>query len=163
MRYLKRRRGVALLDVVIAALMLGIGLAVTLSTASQALRAEVTGERRLTASWLADEALAWVVAVGPSKYLLSEPMEGHFPEPFEDFEWALELTRPSEWRAWHARATVIWQDRSGPMTVSIETRIAQRQGEDEDDPLDWKPLEPLDREARTWDEDDAGGSGSESP
>ncbi|MCH2140715.1 MAG: hypothetical protein MK100_06725 [Phycisphaerales bacterium] len=147
------RLGVALLDVTIAALLLGIGLSVTLSTASQALRAEVTGERRLTASWLADETLAWVIAVGPAKYMLSEPMEGYFPEPFEGFSWTLELTRVSDWQAWSARATVTWQDMSGPMSVTLDTRIAPRQGE-EDDPLDWKPLEPLDREARTWDEDD---------
>jgi len=37
------------------------------------------------------------------------------------------------------------------MSVTMETRIAPRQG-DEDNPEDWKPLEPLDREARTWDE-----------
>jgi len=148
------RRGVALMDVLIAALLLGVGLAVTLSMASQALRAEQTGEWRLTASWLADEALAMVVAMGPAAYQQSEPMEGRFQPPFDQFDWTLELTRPSEWEAWNATATVSWQDRGGVMSVSIDTLIAPRQG-DEDDPMNWKPDEPLDRESRTWDEEEA--------
>ena len=108
------RAGVALLDVLIAALLLGIGLSVTLSMASQALRAEQTGEWRLTASWLADEALAMVVAVGPEKYQQSEPMEGRFEEPFNRFDWSLEMKKPSDWEPWQVRATVNWQDRGGP-------------------------------------------------
>ncbi|MDP7069815.1 MAG: hypothetical protein QF561_00525 [Phycisphaerales bacterium] len=148
------RKGVALLDVIIAAMMLGVGLAVTLSTASQALQSELTGERRLTASWLADEALALVLAHGPRQYMLTEPMEGRFQPPFEEFDWALVLSQPSDWEAWEVAATVTWMDRAGPMSVTIDTRIAPRQGE-EDDASDWKPLEMLDREARTWDEDDA--------
>ncbi len=155
-------RGVALLDVIIAALMLGIGLAVTLSTASMSLRSEVTGERRLTASWLADEALALVLATGPRSYLLREPMEGRFQAPFEDYDWTLEIHRPSDWEAWNVRATVGWQDRAGPMSVSIDTLVAPRQG-DEDDPVDWEPLEPLDREARTWDEDEGSATSESSP
>lgn len=147
-------RGVALMDVLIAALLLGIGLTVTLTMASQALRAEQTGEWRLTASWLADEALAMVVATGPAAYQQSEPMEGRFQPPFDRFDWTLELTHPSDWEAWEARATVSWQDRGGNMSVSIDTLIAPRQG-DEDDPANWKPQEPLDREARTWDEEEA--------
>ena len=150
----RTRTGVVLLDVLIAALLLGVGLAVTLSMASQALRAEQTGEWRLTASWLADEALAMVVAVGPAVYQQSEPMEGRFEPPFERFDWILELSRPSDWEAWNARATVSWQDRGGPMSVAIDTLIAPRQG-DEDDPVNWKPEEPLDREGRTWDEEEA--------
>ena len=148
------RAGVALLDVLIAALLLGIGLSVTLSMASQALRAEQTGEWRLTASWLADEALAMVVAVGPEKYQQSEPMEGRFEEPFNRFDWSLEMKKPSDWEPWQVRATVNWQDRGGPMSVIIDTLIAPRQG-DEDDPVNWKPDEPLDRESRTWDEEEA--------
>ena len=40
------------------------------------------------------------------------------------------------------------------MSVSIDTRIAPRQGEIEDDPYNWKPIEPVDREERVWGEDD---------
>ncbi len=151
---MRDRRGVALLEVIIAALMLGVGLAVTLSTAAQALRSELTGERRLTATWLADEALALVLAQGPRKYMLTEPMEGRFQPPFEEFDWILDLNQPSDWEAWNVSATVSWRNRSGTMSVTIDTRIAPRQG-DEDDASNWKPLEMLDREARTWDEDDA--------
>lgn len=156
-------RGVALLDVMLAALMLGVGLAVTLSIASGALRAEQTGEHRLTASWLADEALAMVVAMGPRKYLLGEPMDGYFEPPFERFSWMLDLQQPSDWEAWHATATVTWQDRGGPMSVSIDTRIAPRQGEIEDDPYNWKPIDPVDREERVWGDEDPIETGGGSP
>ncbi len=147
-------RGVALLDVILAALMLGIGLSVTLSIASQSLRAEQTGERRLTASWLADEALAMVVAVGPSLYSQSEPTAGTFDPPFEIYEWTLEMNQPTDWGPWDVAANVSWQDRSGRMSVHIATKIAPRQGDVADDPFDWKPEDPLDREERQWGEDD---------
>ncbi|MDP7029145.1 MAG: hypothetical protein QF733_02890 [Phycisphaerales bacterium] len=154
-------RGVALLDVILAALMLGVGLSVTLSLASQALRAEQTGERRLTASWLADEALAMVVAVGPSLYSQSEPTSGYFDPPFDRYEWVLDMNQPSDWGPWDVAATVTWQDRSGPMSVRIATKVAPRQGDIVDDPFDWKPEEPLDREERQWGADDESGLGSE--
>ncbi len=154
LRHSVHKRGVALLDVILAALMLGIGLSVTMSLASQALRAEQTGERRMTAAWLADEALAMVVAVGPSLYVQSESTSGTFDPPFENYQWNLQMNQPNDWGPWDVSATVIWQDRSGPMSLNIATKIAQRQGEVADDPFDWKPEEPLDREERQWGTDD---------
>ncbi|MCH2142886.1 MAG: hypothetical protein MK077_07820 [Phycisphaerales bacterium] len=146
------RHGVALLDVMLAALMLAIGLAVTMSLASQSLLAEQAGERRLVASWLADETLALVLATGPREYQVSEPTEGTYEVPFDQYQWAVEIRKTNEWEAWNVKAVVSWQDRRGLNSVEVDTLIAPRQG-DPDDPLDWRPLEELDREARTWDEE----------
>ena len=147
------RRGVALLDVMLAALMLAIGLSVTMSLTSQSLLAEQSGERRLVASWLADETIAMVLARGPRLYQLSEPTEGQYEAPFDRYDWALDIHKTNEWEAWTVKAIVSWEDRRGINSIEVATLIAPRHG-DEDDPLDWRPLEELDREGRTWGEDE---------
>lgn len=157
-----RRRGVALLDVLVGALMLGVGLAVLMSLSSQSLQGELTAQRRITATWLADEALAMVLARGPHNYQMNEPMEGYFDPPYDMFTWSLEMNQQGDWQPWVVRSIVTWTDLRGPMSVEIDTLIAPRQGED-DVPEDWKPIEPLDREARTWGDEETTTATTETP
>jgi hypothetical protein len=147
------RRGVALIDVLVAALILAIGMTVTMSLASQSLLAQSTSEKRITASWLADGLLGMVLAEGPRRYSLRQQAEGVFDPPFEDYDFLVEIRSQGDWSPYVVRATVGWIDRNGPKQTFVETLVAPRQGE-EDDWTDWRPDEPLDREARTWDEDE---------
>ena len=50
----RRRRGVILLDVIIAAIVLALGLTIIVSLSTQSLARQIEGEQRMTASWLAD-------------------------------------------------------------------------------------------------------------
>ena len=99
------------------------------------------------------------MAAGPGQYQVSEPTEGTYDAPFDQYQWAVEIRKTNEWEAWSVKAIVSWQDRRGLNSIEVDTLIAPRQGEP-DDPLDWRPLEELDREGRTWDEesDDSGGN-----
>lgn len=156
------RRGVVLLDVLVAALILAIGLAVTMSLASQSLIGQGLSERRITASWLADGLLGMVLAEGPQRYSMRQPAEGRFDAPFSDFDFRVEIRSRGDWVPYEVTATVSWSERGGPMQVQVQTLAAPRQGE-EDDWSHWRPDEPLDREARTWDEEEtdaAGGPGA---
>ncbi|MCH2136740.1 MAG: hypothetical protein MK101_09185 [Phycisphaerales bacterium] len=147
------RRGVVLLDVLVAALILAIGLAVTMSLASQSLIGQGVSERRITASWLADGLLSMVLAEGPERYSLRQPAEGRFDAPFTDYDFHVNIRAQGDWAPFEVTATVSWMERGGPMNVQVQTLVAPRQG-DEDDWNNWRPQEPLDREARSWDEDE---------
>jgi len=157
------RRGVILLDVLVASLILAIGLAVTMSLASQSLIGQGISERRITASWLADGLLGMVMSEGPRRYSMRQPSEGRFEAPFDDYDYELTIRSRGDWVPYEVTATVSWIDRGGPMQVHVQTLAAPRQGE-EDDWSNWRPEEPLDREARTWEEEEddglsAGGGG----
>ncbi|MCH2137716.1 MAG: hypothetical protein MK074_01530 [Phycisphaerales bacterium] len=156
------RRGIALMDVLVAALILAIGMSVTMSLASQSLTGQSTSEKRITAAWLADGLLSMVLAEGPRRYSMRQPAEGMFEAPFEAYDFLVEIRAQGDWSPYVVTATVGWQDRTGRKTVHVETLVAPRQGE-EDDWTNWRPDEPLDREGRAWDEpeEDAGpGAGS---
>ena len=61
----RTRRGIALMDVILGALMLGIGLTVIVSLASRSISLQAQSQRQLTAAWLVDELLAMVLVEGP--------------------------------------------------------------------------------------------------
>ena len=97
-----------------------------------------------------------VIAEGPRRYSMRQPAEGRFDAPFEDYDYTLTIRSRGDWVPYEVTATVLWMDRVGPMQVTVQTLAAPRQGE-EDDWANWRPDEPLDRDARTWgDEEDVG-------
>ena len=59
----KRRKGIALIDVIIGSVMLAVGLAVVISMSSRSLLRQSNAERQITASWLADELLTMALVV----------------------------------------------------------------------------------------------------
>ena len=50
---MSRQRGFALMDVIIGATILGVGLAVVISMSSRSLARQAEAEKQITASWLA--------------------------------------------------------------------------------------------------------------
>ncbi len=61
----RTRKGFALVDVIVGGAMLGIGLGAIISVTARSLTQQSDGERRLVASWLADELLNMVLLEGP--------------------------------------------------------------------------------------------------
>ncbi len=153
------RRGVALIDVLVAALILAVGMTVTMSLASQALVSQRSSEHRITASWLADGLLGMVLAQGPRRFSMREQAEGQFEPPFEAYGFQVEIRAQDDWSPYVVRATVTWNDRNGPNETWVETLVAPRQG-DEDDWSNWRPDEPVDREGRYWPDEEATEEGS---
>ena len=80
-----RARGVVLVDLLVAAVLMGVALAVLVGMAGRALSSQSTGERLATAAMLADEQLNLVLARGPDQYASRYEVEGACEAPFESF------------------------------------------------------------------------------
>lgn len=150
-----RRHGVILLDVILAAIVLALGLTIIVSLSTQSLARQIEGEHRMTASWLADELLSLILVEGPVDYSNAHPDSGQFDAPFESYSWEVDIQHVGDWEPYIVNATIQWDARSGPASLTVNTRIAMRQGEEEEE-LPREPLEPLDRDARYYDDEEDG-------
>jgi len=142
-----KRRGVALIDVIIGSAMLAIGLAVVVSMSSRSLARQSNAERQITASWLADELLTMILVVGPDEYAKAYPSRDRFDAPFDNFTYSVVIEDQSEFMPLTVRATVSWEEAGGRRSIDIDTLIARRHGES----VDRLPAESIDREERYWD------------
>jgi len=148
---MSRQRGFALMDVIIGATILGVGLAVVISISSRSLARQAEAEKQITASWLADELLTMVLVEGPDIFEKVHPPRGVCESPFEAFSFEIELEDDGELLPVHVKATISWDAIGGRHSSVIETIIARRFGE----PVPRAPAEPVDREARYWEEIEA--------
>lgn len=147
----KHRKGLALIDVIIGSTMLAIGLGVVISMSSRSLVSQGNAERQITASWLADELLTMALIVGPDEYAKTYPKSGTFESPFQEFTYEIEFEEDSFYMPLLTTATIFWEVSETERSISVETLIARRHGEIQDR----LPVEPIDREARYWDEIEA--------
>ena len=145
------RRGIALIDALAGGMLLAIGIAVLLTIASRAIAAQADGERRLAAAWLADEALNLVLVEGPEAFKQLYDTNGRFDPPFEVFSYDIEIDDNGVGQPYTVTATVRWAHARHVRQLEVQTMIAERQG-DEEQPR--APVEPVDREARWYDEDE---------
>lgn len=160
----RTRHGVILLEVILAAIVLALGLTVVISLSTQSMSRQLDGERRMTAAWLADELLSMVVVEGPRNFANAEPSgwlgadarDGHFPPPFQEYSYELDLEAIGDFQPYNVTATINWLDGSRKKQLVIMTKIASRHGE-EDEESPREPIEPLDREGRYY-EDEEGDS-----
>ena len=146
-----KRRGLALLDVIVGSAMLAVGLVVVISMSSRSLSRQTNAEQQITASWLADELLTMVLVEGPDIFEKVPPPRGVCESPFEAFAYEIELEDDGELLPVHVKATISWDAIGGRHSSVIETIIARRFGE----PVPRAPAEPVDREARYWEEIEA--------
>ena len=123
------RRGFALIEVVMGGLLLGIGLAVIISLATRSLLMQTDGEKRLTASWLADELLTMVLVEGPVNYRKLYDSHGGFAPPFEEFGYDVLLEDQGIGLPFRVTATVNWPSGAGYAQVQVQTLISDRGGD----------------------------------
>jgi len=138
----RRRRGFALVDAIVAGLLLAVGLAAIISLGSRALSLQQRGEREVVAASLLDEILATILMEGPADYPKLHAMSGVFDEPFGTFEYEVAIEDGAPGVPFRVVATV--RHESGD-SYRCETLIAPKLGEEPDPPR--QPLEPIDREA----------------
>ena len=146
-----RRKGLALIDVIVGSAMLSIGLGVVISMSSRSLIQQADAERQITASWLADELLTMALVVGPDEYEKSYPDSGQFEAPFSKFTYEITFEDHSQYQPVEVMATVYWDVSGSEHSLVLETLIARRHGED----VDRTPADPVDRDARYWEEIEA--------
>lgn len=140
------RRAFALLDALIGGVLLGLAMVVVIGLTGAAISSQARGERYETAAMLADERLNMVLAVGPESYPGVFKMKGPCDEPFEDYDYEVEISPRPEGDPYFVKATIAWRAATGTQRISVETLIAPRLG-DEPDP-DRRPQETMDRAAR---------------
>ncbi len=135
------RRAFALIEVVIAGIILAIGLGSVVSLAARALMDQQRGERAVVAAALLDELLASVLAEGPELWPKSHSPSGQCDAPWDDFQFQvnIEKAEPSA----PCEVLAIITDPAG-REFRCATRIALRLG-DEPDP-ERAPSEPFDRQ-----------------
>jgi len=133
----------ALVDALVATVLLGLALAVIMSLVSRALTIQRQGEQMETAAMLIDEQLNLILARGPDNYASRFGLAGKCEAPFQQFAYQLSLEGGSGGDAYLVTASVTWEDGGRQRRESVQTRIAARRG-DEPDP-DRKPSETVER------------------
>lgn len=137
-------RAFALIEVLIAGIMVAIGLTAIITVGTRALALQQRGEREVVAASLLDEVLSRVLADGPDDFVRLQPGTGVFDRPFDDYEFEVVIADgglgiPARVlaRVFHPSTGGVWE---------CETLIAIRTG---DDPHPVRvPFEPIDREDR---------------
>lgn len=140
-----RRGGFALMDAIIAGILLSIGMVAVLSVAGQALSLARRGEIDVRAAAAIDELLGKVLTEGPRDFPELHPTAGPFEEdsPYTDFEYAIRIDQGGP--GVPAEVEVVLTHESG-RAYTVVTRIAEKRGE-EPDPIRY-PTDPIDRQAR---------------
>ncbi len=137
-------RGVVLIDSIVAAVLLGVALAVMIGLGSRALSSQKSGEELQTAAMLLDEQLNLVLARGADDYASRFPVRGQCDKPFDKFEYALEFSEGQSGEAFRVVATISWSVGGKQRSESIETLIAPRLGDDPD------PIRRPDQAVNRW-------------
>ena len=144
-------RGFALIDVIVGGILLAVGLAAILSLGARSLSLHQRGEREVIAASLIDDLLGTVLSDGPKDFPDLHEMRGTCEAPYEDFEFLVEIDEGSSGVPYKVAVTV--QHIATGDTWTVETLIAAKLGE-EPDPIR-TPVEPIDREQRYSDQEEA--------
>lgn len=125
-------RGFLLADALVAAVLLGVSLAVMVGLVSRAARTQREGQKLEVVAMLLDEQLNLVLARGADDYSSRFGLEGACDAPYQEYRYKLAITGGSG-DAFVVKATILWDSRGQERSETVETRIAPRLG-DEPDP-----------------------------
>lgn len=138
------RRGLALMDVMVAGLVLSGALVAVLGIASRSLSAQLRGQQIQEASMVLDSLLSDVLAIGPSNYLKSGEMGGTVDPPFDQYTYRISIDDISPDQPFRVTARVWWEMAGGEQTIEAQALMARRLG-DEPDP-EREPTQPVERQ-----------------
>ena len=120
-----KRPGVALVEVIVAGLILAAGLGSIFSLTGASMGTQTEGANRIVAALLADGLLGMVMTEGPARYARRNADEGVFDAPFSDYEYEIRILDQGERDPFQVTATVRWGP--GPTDlVRVQTLIATR-------------------------------------
>jgi Tfp pilus assembly protein PilV len=126
-------RGVALIDAIVAAVVLGIALTVIIGLTARAIGSQSQGERLQTAAMLADEQLNLVLMRGGDDYAKRFMTTGPCDVPFQQYQYQTDITGGQGGEPYTVKVTISWTEPSGRSDkVTIETFIAPKVGSDPD-------------------------------
>lgn len=119
-----KRRGMALLEALVAGAILAVGLAVLVSIAGGALSAQKLGEDRVIVASLADQLLNEVLAEGPEVYLQTYDLEGTFAAPFSNYSYQMIIEPQGETQPHFVSVTIEWLSGGRRRTETVDTLIS---------------------------------------
>ena len=113
-----------LVEVLVASVLLGVGVAGLISTATLALRNQTRTDQRATALWLAQEKLADVEVAGPRIFALSQPSEGTEVRGRIAYTWSIDIERQLAGELFNVLVELRWTDASRrPGSIRLETLL----------------------------------------
>ncbi|MBL0870699.1 MAG: hypothetical protein IBJ18_09005 [Phycisphaerales bacterium] len=126
-------RGVALIDAIVAAVVLGIALTVIIGLTARAIGSQSQGERLQTAAMLADEQLNLVLMRGGDDYAKRYKMSGPCDAPFQQYQYQTDISGGQSGEPYTVKVTISWTEPSGRGDkVVIETFLAPKVGGEAD-------------------------------
>jgi hypothetical protein len=137
------RRGFALMDVLVAGVVLGVSLALLIGLVGRSMTSQMRSERLATAAMLVDEILGLVLIEGPEDFRKFRPLEGQCEPPFEEYTYEITLSTPGAGSPYRVTASVYYPNRPSPGRVTVQTLIAPRLGDES--PVDRMLDYPLER------------------
>lgn len=126
------QRGFALVDAIVASVVLALALVGVIGLTTEALSSQQQGEEIATAARLADEQLNLVLALGPEGYASRFPLRAPCEAPFQRYRYELEIGPATLGEAHPVVVTVVWSSGLRERTFIVETRVAPRIGDDPD-------------------------------
>lgn len=120
----------ALVEAVVATVMLGVALATIIGLMSSALSSQRRGEQLQIAAMLADEQLNRVLAAGPRDYRRVFKSRGTCDAPYEDYSYDVDVDMRSGGDPALVACTIRWRAGGQDRAVTIETLVAPRLGDD---------------------------------
>lgn len=141
---LTHERGFLLVDVIVGTVLLGIALGAILTVSTRALSTQREATDLRQAGMVADEVMSTIHAYGTEEYTQVIRPRGRASEPFERFEYEVDVDTGRSGEADEVNIRVRWQSGTGrPRSFELSALIAPRLG-DEPDP-NRQPPEPIDR------------------
>ncbi len=117
------RRGMTLVEVLVASVLLGVGVAGLIFSATLGMRNQQRSEQRMAALYLAQEKLAAIEVVGPRFWSLAEPSRGTETRGNVAFEWSVQIEAMTEGELFDVKAEVSWLGPGGGGEVELETLL----------------------------------------
>lgn len=138
------QRGFLLVDVIVGTVLLGIALGAILAVSTRALSMQREAADLRQAGMVADEVMSTIHAYGVEEYRQVIRSRGRASEPFERFEYEVDIDAGRSGEADEVNIRVTWQSATGrPRSFELDALIAPKLG-DEPDP-NRQPSEPIDR------------------
>lgn len=119
-----RRRGMTLIEVLVASVLLGVGVSGLMLTAALGMRNQQRTEQRGAALYLANEKLAEIETIGSRMWSLTNPTSGAETRGGVEYIWSTEISPLTEGELSEVRVEVSWQGRgTAGGAVELETLL----------------------------------------
>jgi len=115
------QRGLTLAEVVVASVLLGVGVAGLISSATLAMRNQKRADERSVALCVAQEVLAQVEMIGAHTWLLGRPTKGTETREGADYQWELKIEQRPVGELFSVQVAVNWVSAGAGGSVALET------------------------------------------